>query len=101
VSFQILWSDSALERITEFLDFIAEDNPAAARRAVADLFRRVETLVEQPHLGRLLSEGIDPDLRRLVVGKYMVVYRIQETRRTITIVAVRHSRQRPLTEEEG
>jgi toxin ParE1/3/4 len=99
VSYEILWSESALERITEFLDFIAEDNPAAAKRIVEDLRQRIGILAEQPRLGRHLSEGIDPGLRRLIVGKYVVVYRIQETRRIIDIVAVRHSRERPLPYE--
>jgi toxin ParE1/3/4 len=100
VSFRILWSDSALERITEFLDFIAEDNPAAAKRVVENLRQRVGILAEQPRLGRPISEGIDPDLRRLVVGKYIVVYRIQEARRIIDVVAVRHSRERSLPQED-
>jgi toxin ParE1/3/4 len=99
VSYRVLWSDSALERITEFLDFIAEDNPAAAKRVIENLRLRVGNLAEQPRLGRPLSEGIDPDLRRLVVGKYVVVYKIQETRRLIDILAVRHSRERPLPGE--
>lgn len=97
--YQILWSDSALERITEFMDFIAEDNPAAAKRVIEDLRQRVGALAEHPRLGRPLSEGIDPDLRRLIVGKYIVVYRVQESRQTIDIVAVRHSRERSLPQE--
>jgi toxin ParE1/3/4 len=74
VAFQIVWSDSALERITQFLDFMSEENPEAARRTVEDLFARVKVLAEQPRLGRRLTEGIDPDLRRLIVGNYIVVY---------------------------
>jgi len=100
VAYRVLWSDSALERATEFFDFIAEDNPAAARRVVQDLFDRVEVLSEQPFLGRLLSEEIDPSLRRLVVGSYVVVYQVNETRQAISVVAVRHFRQRSLPQEE-
>ena len=33
MAYQILWSDSAMERSTEFLDFIAEEKPAAAQRS--------------------------------------------------------------------
>jgi toxin ParE1/3/4 len=101
VSYRILWSDSALERITEFMDFIAEDNPAAAKRVVEDLRQRVGALAEHPRLGRPLSEGIDPDLRRLIVGKYVVVYRVQESRQIVDIIAIRHSRERSLPQEGG
>jgi toxin ParE1/3/4 len=100
VAYRILWSDSALERATEFFDFIAEENPAAARRVVQDLFDRVKALAEHPFLGRRLSEDADLSLRRLVIGSYIVVYRVYEARQTISIVAVRHFRQRPLPQEE-
>jgi toxin ParE1/3/4 len=100
VSYQILWSDSALERVAVFLDFIAEENPPAARRVIEDLFRRTEILAEQPRLGRPLTDDIHSDLRRLVIGKYVLVYRILETQRTITILAIRHSRERSLPGED-
>jgi toxin ParE1/3/4 len=101
VACQIVWSDSALDRIIEFLDFIAEENPEAAQRVIAQLFNRVGVLAEQPRAGRRLSEDSDPDLHRFVAGKYIVVYRLQEARQTVTIVAVRHSRERSLPQEEA
>jgi len=98
--YKILWSDSALERITEILDFIATENRAAARRIVDDLRDRVQRLADHPRLGRPLSDEMDPDLRRLVLGDYVVLYRIHEISQTIAIVAVRHFRQHSLRGEE-
>ena len=86
--------------MTEFFDFIAEENPGAARRVVQDLLDRIEVLADHPRLGRRLFDEVDPELRRLVAGDYIVVYRIIETRKEISIVAVRHSRQRSLPGEE-
>jgi plasmid stabilization system protein ParE len=100
VAYRILWSDSALERTAEFFDFIAEDNPAAARRTVQGLFDRVQALAEHPLLGRRLSQDIDSNLRRLVVGSYVVIYQVNKARKKVDIVAVRHHRQRPLPQEE-
>lgn len=99
--YQVLWSASALDRVTEFLDFIAEENPGAARRVILELFERVQVLGEQPRLGRRLSEGIDSNLRRLVAGKYVVVYQIQDPQQTVTVIAIRHSREKLLPEEGG
>lgn len=101
MTYRVVWSDSALDRVAEFLDFIAENNPEAARRVVQDLFDRVQTLEAHPQLGRKLSKSTGPSLRKLVVGNYIVVYHIREERRTISVVAVRHYRQRLLSEEEG
>lgn len=99
MSYQVVWSDSALDRVTELFDFIAEDSPAAARRIVQDLFDRVQALADHPHLGRPLLEGIDPSLRKVVIGNYIVVYQAGKTRETISIMAVRHFRQKPLPQE--
>jgi plasmid stabilization system protein ParE len=100
VSFRVLWSDSALDRAAEFFDFIAEESPTAAKRVINELFDRVEVLSEHPHLGRRLSEGIDPALRRLVVANYIAVYQVEEVTQTINVVAVRHFREKTLPEEE-
>jgi toxin ParE1/3/4 len=100
VSFRVLWSESALDRATELFDFIAEENPAAATRVIQDLFDRVEAVSEHPRLGRRLSEQVDESVRRLVIGNYIVVYQIEETGRIITILGVRHSRERYLPGEE-
>jgi plasmid stabilization system protein ParE len=98
LAYRIVWSESALERMAEILDFLA-DAPAA-RRAATDLFDRVQDLSEFPRLGRSLDDEVEPDLRRLVVGDYVLVYRIEEKARTISIAAVRHFRQRSLRGEE-
>jgi toxin ParE1/3/4 len=99
VAYRVLWSDFALERAAEFFDFIAEESPAAARRVVQDLFDRVEALAEHPLLGRCLSEDVDPNLRRLVIGSYVIVYQVNDARQTVSIAALRHFRQRPLPHE--
>lgn len=99
MAYRVLWSEAALSRVAEFLDFIAKENPAAARRVIQDLFDRVAVLADQPRMGRRLSATADTDVRRLVAGKYVVVYQIHEPRKTITILAARHSRERSLPEE--
>ena len=101
MAYRVLWSDSAKDRINQFYDFIAEDNPAAARRVIQDLLDRVEALAEHPRLGRRLSEAVDPSLRKLVIGDYIVAYRVNEARQTVWVVAVRHHRERPLPQEES
>jgi addiction module RelE/StbE family toxin len=100
VSFRVLWSDSALERASELFDFIAEKNPAAAKRVIEDLFDRAEALSKHPRLGRRLSEHMDASVRRLVLGDYIVVYQIEELSRLVTVLAIRHFRERYLPGEE-
>jgi plasmid stabilization system protein ParE len=46
-------------------------------------------------------KGIDPNLRRFVVGNYIVLYRVNDARQMIDVFAVRHFRQRLLPQEEA
>ena len=100
MSFRVQWSASALDRLIEILDFIAQGNPMAARRVVDDLLARVEALSEHPRLGPVFSRHSSPEIRRLILGRYVIVYRIQEVDHLVTVIAVRDTRQRPLTLDE-
>jgi toxin ParE1/3/4 len=99
LSYQVVWSESALERIEEILDFLEEER-AVARRIVDDLFDRVQVLAEFPRMGRPLNDEVEPDLRRFVFGEYVLLYRVEERTQTISIGAVRHFRQRSLRGED-
>lgn len=50
MSYQILWSDSALEQVTGILDFLAEESPEAAERLITDLRDRIGALSDHPYL---------------------------------------------------
>jgi toxin ParE1/3/4 len=75
----IAWSPEAIEDLASLRAYIAEDNPAAARRVVLDIIQNVEQLLpDNPQIGRA---GRVPGTRELVVPRtpYIVPYRIQRT----------------------
>jgi toxin ParE1/3/4 len=79
-----------IRRETEYL---AERRPAAAGNFLAAIERARQQLSDHPLSG---PPGIIPDTRRLVVGLYILSYRI--SRGTVEIFAIRHSRQRDARE---
>lgn len=99
MGYRVLWSETAIARVAEFTDFVARGDSKSARTALRDLFGRVQALADHPRLGRPLSEGADPSLRRLVAGTYVVVYQIRSTQEVVFILSVRHFRERPLAYE--
>ena len=100
MSYLVQWSASALDRLIEILDFIAQENPKAASRTVDEILERVEILAEFPRMGPAFSEESGPDLRKLILDDYLVVYQVRQGKRVVSVIAVRHSRQRPLTLED-
>ena len=89
---KIAWSPEAIEDLVSLRAYIAEDNPAAARRTVQHLIESIEQLLpDNPRIGRA---GRVPGTRELVIPKtpYIVPYRLQRT--TIQILRVYHAARR-------
>ena len=89
---KIPWSPEAVEDLVSLRAYIAEDNPAAARRTVQHLIESIEQLLpDNPRIGRA---GRVPGTRELVIPKtpYIVPYRLQRT--TIQILRVYHAARR-------
>jgi toxin ParE1/3/4 len=85
----ITWRASAREDLTEIIGFIAEHNPAAARRMATTIEAAVLPTAEHPYLFRA---GRVPGTREIVAHpNYIVVYHV--TSSVIEVVAVVHARQ--------
>ncbi|MCH8486834.1 MAG: type II toxin-antitoxin system RelE/ParE family toxin [Candidatus Cyclonatronum sp.] len=91
---EIIWTNQALNRLNEFVDYIARDNPEAAEKWALGIIDRTDQLAEQPESGRIVPEYNEPDLRELIAGNYRVIYRIRKEKGTIYIQTVRHVRQK-------
>ena len=89
---KIAWSPEAIEDLVSLRAYIAEDNPAAARRTVQHIRESIEQLLpDNPRIGRA---GRVPGTRELVIPRtpYIVPYRLQRT--TIQILRVYHAARR-------
>jgi len=88
----ILWSSEAIEDLTSLRAYMAEDNPAAAKRIVLHIMHNIErSLPDNQQLGR---PGRVPGTRELVIAKapFIVPYRLQ--RNVIQILRVYHGARR-------
>ncbi|MEO6382399.1 MAG: type II toxin-antitoxin system RelE/ParE family toxin [Nitrobacter sp.] len=88
----IVWSSESIEDLASLRGYIAEDNPASARRVVLHIIQNVEQLLpENPRIGRA---GRVPGTRELLIPRtpYIVPYRFQ--RPTIQILRVYHGARR-------
>jgi len=66
---------------------IALDNPAAADLLIDRIVRRILDLEDHPRLGPARPE-ISPEARMLIVGDYLILYKVTEA--DVTIVRVVH-----------
>jgi toxin ParE1/3/4 len=86
----IVWQVSARDDLRQIIRYIANANPAAARRMKSLLEASVAPASTYPYMYRR-SERV-PGLREIVAHpNYIVLYRVTETR--IEVVSVVHARR--------
>ncbi|MGH8182733.1 MAG: type II toxin-antitoxin system RelE/ParE family toxin [Rhodanobacteraceae bacterium] len=86
---RLVYSAAAVDDLKRLRAFIAEHDPAAARRIAADLVRRVELLRTTPLIGRIVAAAPDPEaIRDMVFGNYIVRYAV--TTRTVAVLRLWH-----------
>lgn len=89
---KVFWLPRAIRDRDAQLDYIAEDNPAAAVDQGDRIERHLSLLPGQPDLGR---PGRRRGTRELIIPRtpFVVVYRVKTTAKRIELLRVLHSRQ--------
>ncbi len=84
---RVVWTAPAARDLEVIGDYIARQNPNAARRTVRRVRAQVRTLAAHPYLGR---RGRVADTRELVITStpFIAVYRVVDDR--LEILAVFH-----------
>lgn len=80
----------AQEDLTAIGDYIAAENPAAALKTIDLIHNRLKMLTAAPFSGSP-REDIRPGMRMIVVGWYVVLYRVDQQ---LEVVRILHGRRR-------
>jgi toxin ParE1/3/4 len=72
---ELVWTEPALSDLDEIAEYIALENPAAARKLVQEVFSVVERLERHPRSGKIPDELDGSRYREVVVGPCRVFYR--------------------------
>lgn len=83
---EVRWAARALDEVNEISEYIALDNPDAAKRVAQRVFASVDRLGAFPPSGKKVPESPSLPHRELVIRPCRVFYRIEGT--TIWIVHI-------------
>ncbi len=83
---KLIWTEPALSDLDAIADYIALDDPQAARRLVQRVFQHVEQLVEQPESGSRPPELKQSRYRQIVEAPCRVLYRYDGARVVVLYV---------------
>jgi toxin ParE1/3/4 len=75
---RIIWTQEALDRLTEIEDYISKDSPERASKFIDQLIEHTSPLSDQPRLGRTVPEIASHNIRELIFNNYRIVYRLCE-----------------------
>jgi toxin ParE1/3/4 len=91
---EVIWTEPALNDLDAIADYIALDNPVAARELVQRVFKRVEQLVAHPDSGSKPEELRGWRYRQIIEPPCRVFYRRE--RSTIYVLYVMRGERRLL-----
>jgi toxin ParE1/3/4 len=88
MGYEVRLTAKARGDLNEIVAYIAQDNPLAAERLGDELAAEAESLSNYPYRGGLVRRR--RNVRRLVHGSYLIVYRIFGSNRLIEILRFWH-----------
>ncbi len=72
---ELIWTEPTLSDLDEIAEYIALENPAAARKLVRQVFSVTERLESHPKSGKVPPELEGSRYREIVIGPCRVFYR--------------------------
>lgn len=88
---KVYWTDRAKWRLKLIEDYIAKEDPGAAKSLIRRLLIRSQQISAHPRSGRQTPEYQREDIRELLEQPYRIIYCIKPTH--IDVIAVMHYRQ--------
>ena len=66
---RVVWTQEALDRLSDIENFISQDSPQRAARFVNYLIQRGEGVSKNPRIGRIVPEISNPNVREIIANK--------------------------------
>lgn len=89
MAYKVAWAESALDDLTEAIEYIARDSPNYAASLAVRATRAAESLSVLPNRGRRVPEFRDETVREIIVVSYRLIYRVSAT--TVHVIAFVHT----------
>ena len=75
---KLVWTNEALNRLTEIYDYISYDSIARARKFINNIIKSTTSIPQYPKKGRIVLEFNISELREIIYKNYRIVYRIKK-----------------------
>ena len=95
--YRVIISPRAAADLADVDAYISKDSPQIAATVISRLVDAVDTLGRLPH--RHQTYGVrgrpaDEIVRRMPVPPYLIYYRVDDTKRVVEVITIRHGKRR-------
>ena len=87
---KLVWTNEALNRLTEIDDYISYDSIARARKFINNIIKSTTSIPQYPQKGRIVPEFNISELREIIYKNCRIVYRIKKDQIQILTIFEAH-----------
>ncbi|MEN9461888.1 MAG: hypothetical protein RIS84_1908 [Pseudomonadota bacterium] len=87
----IFWPKPARKDLKHIYQYIAQDSIHYATRVMQDIMDKVEILIHTPHMGHMVPEIGEPNVREIHLYSYRIMYEVMPDR--IYVHSIIHMRR--------
>jgi plasmid stabilization system protein ParE len=92
MAWEVVFSNRSRVDLEKIVEYIARDNPTATERFGLLLLAQAESLASTPEMGPILPQRVTT--RFFPVGRYLIIYRLDQNNRIVRILRFWHSARR-------
>lgn len=93
MDYRLLYTQRALNDLAEIIGHIGEDDADAASRFGSSLLDHIDLLARFPRMGSIIRKR--PQVRKLLHSPFLIYYRVDDDKRVIEVLHVRHGARKP------
>jgi toxin ParE1/3/4 len=86
---KIVWTELSISDLREIFDYIADDSIRYASITTNKIYQRVQPLIENPNIGRMVPEFSKKSIREILDGNYRIIYFVK-SKNQVDILRVYH-----------
>jgi len=87
---KLIWTNEALNRLTEIDEYISYDSIARARKFINNIIKSTTSIPQYPQKGRIVPEFNISEIREIIYKNYRIVYRIKKDQIQILTIFEAH-----------
>ena len=87
---KIVWTELSISDLKEIFDYIAEDSTRYASITANKIYQRVQPIIENTYIGRMVPEFSKKSIREIIDGNYRIIYLVK-SKSQVDILRVYHT----------